>query len=439
MSNFQTKTSNVKPKVEQTAISADVAIPAKSEVETTVEDKPEKTEREKLYPICREIAERESILDDFVNDCKRDGMVGEEKICKLIYLALTTRMFNRPVSVAVKGTSSGGKSFVVDKVLSFFPSPSYLFFSAMSEKAIIYSKESYVHRFLIFAEADGVGDRMEYFIRTLLSEGKIDYEVTVEDKVNGGHKTQKIIKEGPTGLIITTTRVKLHPENETRIISVTVSDSRDQAKEVLRKLAEEYSEDIDKKRWMAFHEWLDLGPKEVVIPYAAKLAELTRPDAPRMKRDFHALLNLIRAHAVIHQQTRARDSQGRIVANEKDYQAAHEIVSLFIAEGVEQSVSTVIRETVQAVEDILKRSAGGPEDMYGNSDACSVSLGEIANYLKLDKSTVSRRIKSAISSGYLINLSNRRGVKMEVKLGESLPEDQEVIPSPEKLFEESEE
>jgi len=42
--------------------------------------------------------------------------VGESANAKLLYLALTTRLLDDPVSVVLKGVSSGGKSFTVDTV-----------------------------------------------------------------------------------------------------------------------------------------------------------------------------------------------------------------------------------------------------------------------------------------------------------------------------------
>jgi hypothetical protein len=61
------------------------------------------------------------------------------------------------------------------------------------------------------------GDFASYLVRSLLSEGRVRYE-TVE-KTKDGLKPRLIEREGPTGLLVTTTAVKLHPENETRLLS----------------------------------------------------------------------------------------------------------------------------------------------------------------------------------------------------------------------------
>src|SRR5580700_726909 len=59
------------------------------------------------------------ILGRFVAELTQAGLVGEDRNAKILYLALTTRLFDRPVSVAIKGPSSGGKSYTVEVVLKF--------------------------------------------------------------------------------------------------------------------------------------------------------------------------------------------------------------------------------------------------------------------------------------------------------------------------------
>jgi hypothetical protein len=81
------------------------------------------------------------------------------------------------------------------------------------------------------------GEFATYLMRSLLSEGRVRYE-TVE-KTSEGMKPRLIEREGPTGLIVTTTAVKLHPENETRLLSLTVTDTQDQTRAVMAALAEE--------------------------------------------------------------------------------------------------------------------------------------------------------------------------------------------------------
>ena len=117
-------------------------------------------------------------------------------------------MHFRPVSVVVKGPSSGGKSFIVERVLSFFPESAYYALTAMSEKSLVYDDEPLEHRFLVVYEAAGMnGDLTSYFMRSLLSEGRLRY--TTIEKTQEGLRPRLIEREGPTGLIVTTTAIRL--------------------------------------------------------------------------------------------------------------------------------------------------------------------------------------------------------------------------------------
>lgn len=70
---------------------------------------------------CARLAQERDILSHFAQALRRRGVAGEARIAKLLYLALTSRLLEQLVSVAVKGPSSAGKSYLVERVLEFFP------------------------------------------------------------------------------------------------------------------------------------------------------------------------------------------------------------------------------------------------------------------------------------------------------------------------------
>jgi hypothetical protein len=372
------------------------------------------------WETCRELAQEPDILGRFAAELARSGVAGEEKIAKLLYLAVTLRLLEKPVSIALKGPSSGGKSYVVERVLSFFPKSAYYALTAMSERTLAYSEEPIKHRFLVIYEAAGMsGDFATYLMRSLLSEGRVRYE-TVE-KTSDGMKPRLIEREGPTGLIVTTTAVKLHPENETRLLSLTVTDTQDQTRAVMAALAVEAGEaGPNFEPWHALQVWLESAEHRVRIPYAKKLAELIPPVAVRLRRDFGALLNLTRAHALLHQVSRERDAKGRIVATIEDYARVRELVADLVSEGIEATVPKTVRETVEAVRRLR-------EDSFGES----VTVAELARDLNLDRSAVSRRARSAKDRGYLRDLEDNPRKPSRLIPGDDLPDDLQILPIPE--------
>jgi hypothetical protein len=371
---------------------------------------------------CQELAEETDILGCFAEELARSGVAGESRIAMLLYLAVTTRLLERPVSVALKGPSSGGKSYVVEQMLSFFPKSAYYALTAMSDRTLAYSEEPIRHRFLVIYEAAGMsGEFATYLMRSLLSEGRVRYE-TVE-KTSEGIKPRLIEREGPTGLIVTTTAVKLHPENETRLLSLTVTDTQEQTRAVMAALAKEASEAApDLATWHALQVWLESAEHRVWIPYAKTVAQLIPPVAVRLRRDFGALLNLIRAHALLHQATRERDSEGRIVATVGDFAAVRELVADLVSEGIEATVSTTVRETVEAVKRLRERGKGEP-----------VTVAELARELKLDRSAVSRRVRNAKDRGYLRDLEENPRKPSRLVPGDELPDDLQILPEPEQV------
>jgi hypothetical protein len=360
------------------------------------------------------------ILDRLKSDVRRCGVVGEDRLAATVYLATTSRLLGRPVSVAVKGTSSTGKSRTVETVTRFFPAEAVLPMTAMSEKALIYMKESFRHRTLVLYEAVALregneNDMTSYFVRSLLSEGHISYPVTVRDK-DGGHTTVTVVKEGPTNIILTTTSTRLHGENETRLISLTTNDTQEQTHRVLKQLAADVTEEVDLSEWQTLQAWLATAEHRVAIPYAEALANEVPPVAVRLRRDFGAVLSLIKAHAVLHQQSRERDGRGWIVASDDDYTVVRALVADLISEGVGATVPDTVRETVACVAKLAAANTEG------------VKVVDVATALRLDKSAASRRLSAARDRGFVVNLEERRGRPSRYGLGEPMPNEMELLP-----------
>ncbi len=381
------------------------------------------------WEACADLAGSPDILDQAAAAVAAAGVAGEHRAIKLVFLVATSRLLDKPASAAVKGVSSGGKSYLTEQTLRLFPDDAYYALSAMSERALAYSEEPLAHRILVIYEAAGLtGDFASYLMRSLLSEGRVRYE-TVE-KTKDGLKARLIEREGPTGLLVTTTAVHLHPENETRMLSIPVDDTPEQTRAVFHALAHGTGPAPDHAPWHALQAWLAGGERRVAVPFAWALAELIPPAAVRLRRDFGLVLTLIRAHALLHRASRGRDGDGRIVATLADYAAVRALIADLIAEGVEATVPASVRETTSAVRRLLASPALLTEhvrDEKSEERTCSVT--EIAKELDIDKSAASRRIGVATDRGYLKNLEDRRGRPAKIALGDPLPEEVDILPN----------
>lgn len=223
-------------------------------------------------------------------------------------------------------------------------------------------------------------------------------------------------------MVVTTTRTRLHGENETRMLTVTVDDSADHTKEILSALADEDAEPPDLSEWRAHQVWISAGECRVTIPYSKQLAAKIPPIAVRLRRDFGAILNLIRSHALLHRATRERDGQGRIIATLEDYAVVRELVADLISDGTGATVPEIVRETVEVARRLLVDSDDEP-----------ITIKVIGDELELDKQPAYRRVQMALEDGYLKNLEDRKGRPAKLVLGDPLPDDQEILPDPKEL------
>lgn len=362
----------------------------------------------------------QSVLDVVVEAVSDMGVAGERKLAQIIYLVMTSRILRRPVSLLIKGHSSGGKSFLLKTVLRLFPASSYWLRSGVSPKLLVRTAESFVHRMLVFEEAAGLNRETEYFLRVLLSEGRIIYS-TLGQGPGGDWVEQQFEKEGPTGLVLTTTEVGIHAENETRMLSVSISDSAAQTRRALIAAAQSRGNEVDTRVHQAFQEWLGAQSSEVTVPFIRALAEGIAPVAIRIRRDFNLLVSLIEAHALLHQLTRGRDASGAVIATIEDYRAVYLLVADPIGYGVDASVPAELRETVNAVANLVSAYPDG------------VPAIAVSKELGIDKSTVSRRVKVAIQGGYLINREDSKGKPQRLIVGDPLPEGADVLPHPDAL------
>jgi hypothetical protein len=110
------------------------------------------------------------------------------------------------------------------------------------------------------------------------------------------------------------------------------------------------------------------------------------------------------------------------MATLEDYSVVREIVADLVSQGVGRTVSRALRETVDAVSRLQNNTAGA-----------GVSMTMLAHKLNLDKSSTSRRAKEAVGKGYLKNLEDKRGRPAQLVLGDSLPDEVEVLPTADAL------
>ena len=218
---------------------------------------------------------------------------------------------------------------------------------------------------------------------------------------------------------------------DTRCISFLTDDPPEQTRRIFHALADlEDGADtlVDFEAWHRLQRWIAAhGESRVVIPYIKTLAELMPTTATRLRRDFISMLCLVRAHAILHQQTRRRDDDGRIIATIADYAAVHALLDELVAEAVDAGVSAAMRQTAEVARTLIDEQGGG-----------HLTAKKITDRLNVGKSAGYDRIKRALSAGYLINEAKEHERGMKIGMGADLPAGGEhFLPDPDTVLSES--
>jgi hypothetical protein len=366
-----------------------------------------------------------NVLQRFSEDFGR-LVVGEGKTSKLDLLIGTSRLFEKAMHAAYKGPSAVGKSEVREKVLRFFPPEDVISFTALSERALLYMPDDFAHKILSMGEAQS-GDEVkfqDYLLRELMSENRLRYLVTQKN----GDKIESVLieKNGPVAFMVTTTRNRLNPENETRMLSLEFDDSANQTSRVMQRVASiegfgDREHLIDFALWHDFQRWLAAGERRVMVPFALALARLMPNESVRMRRDIGQILRAIKAHALLHRRHRQLNDKGKIIATiDDDYETVRPLMDEPIASAAEAKLRKAITQTLDALASLQRHTEGH-------------TARDVGSVLKIDASSAWRRLRQAEDAGLVENTEERPRRPGRYVLTNQEENDFEVLPSKEEL------
>jgi hypothetical protein len=378
--------------------------------------------REECLKLAGDLLTGEDILAVLSEDVVAGGFAGPTDPVELLFLVMLSRYFRqrRVGSASPKGESAVGKSFVADRAVEFLPPEDVYIISSGSPLAWAYSPRDFRHKVIYMAEASALESDgpLAAIARTLLTEGKLAHETVREGQ------WELLEKEGPTALLTTTTKIALEKETDTRLLGIPMDESPEQTKRILDVQAQIDTGKItppDLTRWHALQRYLVLGECEVLLPeeWWPLVAELTRTDvAVRVRRDFPLLGMLVRAHALLHRETR-ETKDGKTVATLADYEKVHKLTTDVFSIGVGMTLRDGVREVVEAVLDVA-----GATDSNGESiEFGPMSIAAISQKCGQPHTTATRNVEEAYEKGYLIDGRRYSGARHAASPGDmSLPE-----------------
>ncbi|MGL5735410.1 MAG: hypothetical protein ACRCYS_11140, partial [Beijerinckiaceae bacterium] len=244
-----------------------------------------------------------------VADVESIGVVGEGVNALVGYLAMVSRLLDKPLAILIQSTSAAGKSTLMDALLSLMPERERVHYSAMTGQSLFYIGEGDLrHKILAIAEEEGVR-QAAYALKLLQSQGELTIASTGKDPATGKLVTSEYRVQGPVMLCLTTTAIDIDEELLNRCLVLTINESAEQTAAIqqrqrLARTLEGLHASLRSDHIISAHRAAQalLRPLAVVNPFAASLTFAS--DRVRLRRDHVKYLALIDAIALLHQQQR---------------------------------------------------------------------------------------------------------------------------------------
>jgi len=347
----------------------------------------------------------------------RQDIIGEDINKLLLYLVYTSRLMAKPISALIKGPSSSGKTWLMNRVLTLIPREGHIAIQDASAKTFYYVEENELkHKMIIIGEMHGA-EASNYSIRELqdgVNEGGLVIMTVEKNPETLKMETSRREIQGPCGFVSSTTDVGIHAENETRNFSIYVRIDEKKVREtdvVLSKKYEGKSNNLNPEEVLLFHNaqrclQTDL---EVRIPYV-RFVLRSFPTSPiRVMRDRSRFFVLIETIAILHQFQRKiyedKDNNKKwIVATIADYNIAVKLMKEILVETIyefpaksKEIYNAAIELREKFVKDFKDETILNPDDIRERFFATYKQLSDI---VKLKPAEVRRWSKPLFDAGY---------------------------------------
>ncbi|MBP7652584.1 toprim domain-containing protein [Candidatus Dependentiae bacterium] len=364
------------------------------------------------------------ILDDF----ETGGYIGEETNKLAGYLAAVSRKLLEPLSIMIMSRSAGGKSTLLDHVLSFMPPEEYIKYTSVTGQALYYKDEnSMVNKLLAIAEEEGA-EKATYSLKTFQSDKELNIASTGKDPVSGKLKTFDYKVKGPVSLFLTTTAAEINYELLNRFIVLTVDEGKIQTNNIQDQQRNSFTlEGIIKQKKndtvIRKHQNAQrlLKPLAVAIPYAKYLSY--GDEQLRARRDNKKYLNIICSIAFLHQYQREikKYQSGNIMfdyinADLDDLEEANKLAEKILIHTLDE-LAPPSRDLLKIINEMTEKQRKNKEkEKNKNDDPISFTRREIRENSRWSDFQIRTHIKQLEDFEYIQILSGNQGKKYSYQL-----------------------
>jgi DNA primase len=340
---------------------------------------------------------QDNLLDNINDLLGRIGIVGEEDNRLLQLVTATTYKMNYNLHILYQGSSGSGKTHTIKQIASLMPPQDVIYLTRVTDSSLYnYKGGEFMFKLVIFEDMDGLKEDALLAVREMISNKKLSSSTSVKDKRgNADGKIKEV--EVSFASLSATTKGELYEDNMSRIIVLSVDESKEQTKRIIDYKNQLYQGKIDKKQQekikLFFRECVALlQVYEVINPYAC-LVEL--PENVHKPTRMHDLvMGVINQIVILNQYQRQKTKDNQLIATKQDVRNGLLLMKnsiLLKMDELEGKIRTFYEALKKYVENKAKQTAKKREEIrftrFDIKDCFLLSKTQINNYLyQLSKS-----------------------------------------------------
>jgi DNA primase len=367
-------------------------------IEEQINLKPEKLPASNFpLPSAIDFLKQDNLLDNINDLLGKIGIVGEEDNRLLQLVTATTYKMNYNLHILYQGSSGSGKTHTIKQIASLMPPEDVIYLTRVTDSSLYnYKGGEFMFKLVIFEDMDGLKEDALLAVREMISNKKLSSSTSVKDKRgNADGKIKEV--EVSFASLSATTKGELYEDNMSRIIVLSVDESKEQTKRIIDYKNQLYQGKIDKKQQektkLFFRECVKLlQVYEVINPYA-HLVEL--PENVHKPTRMHDLvMGVINQIVILNQYQRQKTKDNELIATKQDVRNGLLLMKnsiLLKMDELEGKIRTFYEALKKYVENKAKQTGKKREEIrftrFDIKDCFLLSKTQINNYLyQLSKS-----------------------------------------------------
>lgn len=375
--------------------------------------------------------QQSNLIQRTIEDLQASGIQGEEENALILYLAMTSRKMQDPLSVVCLAKSGTGKSYLMERVALCIPPEDQKEHTQLTGNAFYYYKsETIRNKVFLIEDLAGAVDAL-FPIREIQSKKRISKTLTRKGR-DGKLETITLVVEASISVIAVTTEESIYEDNANRSILIYLNDSKEQDERVMQYQRKKRAGMIDTYSEQQVQEKMQLVQRaleqvKVINPYAPYI---DLPDNfPKKRRALPILLNFIEAITFYHQYQRepkTDETTGEVyiestIEDIRNGYAFLQNVLLRRSDELNGAIRNFYENLVQVVPQLPPQESGVQPVKF--------KLQEIRQYIRLTPRSIQRYLTELVEYGYLhiTGGKKRTGYEYEILHGTSQTELKQAI------------